>query len=818
MSGQERGTRAPSAGAPAAEKPASPAATPVGPRVVTTCGGCASECAFFATPLSDGSVKVETPVPGHPCGASRLCGRGRRRLSLPQLQDDRVEHPMRRTPDGGFERITWEQAYREIADRLRQMIDEHGPTSLAMTTGVPSYHWRYGQRLLWALGSPNLYTVDAACQASRVTAWLHVLGYSPETDLANTDYVVYFGRSPMDAASVTMADEVRALKRRGARVAVVDPRRNSTVDYADLWLKVRPGHDLAVLLGIAHVLIEEDLYDHDFVERHTTGFDEFARSMTPYDAAWAAREADVPEEQILELARGLGRARPRAVVDCGFHGGLGVAYLNSTQTTRMVALVDALLGAYGKEGGALNPPGDMRLGTLEQWAASGGAPGRTFPRPAEPTAPKVGFDRYPLADPVDGLCTTIGESIEMGQIHGLIAYASNPATGYGNARDWIRMLSKLDLLVAIDIRMSETARIADYVLPEVSYLETDRGVALQGSSLIYRNRVLDLVHPDTRPADRIFCELAGHLGVGRYFDFTPDDLARAQVAPFGVDLDLLRSRGFVDTGARLPPRTGEPVILTPDAKVAFASDLWGAAGLGRTPCWQAPLVEPGADEFRLIGGNNPFASHTSSQALARGSSSPSAAGTGHGDGGEQGEKGGLGSERQAPQAAVDATSGASEEPSAGRPAPGDDGASHDRVPRGMARPRRRQERAHPDYYLSSVWMHRDRARELGISDGDVVEVSSPEGSDRAVAHVTCDLHLSALFTSASPGARSGNHVMSREAVDGKLGVGPLDHTPLRVDQLSGAALTQENVVHVRRVSPQELADEEAARQEGRAGR
>lgn len=769
-SGGAGGAAVPPAGGGAAVPPAG---------VVTTCGGCGADCAFRAFVEPDGRVRAETPVAGHPCEASRLCGRGRRRLALPRLADERVEHPLRRRADGSFERVSWEEAYEGIASRLLGVVKERGPRALALTTGVPSYHWRYAQRFMWALGSPNVYTSDASCEASRLTGWLRTLGYSPESDLANTDFIVYFGRSPMDAASASMADQVRSVRARGAKVVVVDPRRNSTVDHADLWLKVRPGHDLAVLLGIAHVLIEEGLYDADFVASHTTGFDEFAAAMRPYTASWAAREADVPEKDVLAVARGLGRARPRALVDCGFHGGLGVAYANSTQASRMVALVDALLGSYGRVGGSLSPAPEPELGRLDP---------ERFPSPARPAGGKVGADRYPMVDEERGLGTTIAESIELGELGALIAYASNPAAGYGNAREWMDVLERLDLLVAIDIRMSETARIADYVLPEVSFLEADRGVGAAGGALYYRSPVLAPVLPDTRPADRIFRELAQACGVGRFFSFTADDLALAQVAPYvpeGSDpasfLRRLRERGFCETGARPAPRTGEPVILTPDGKIAFASDEWARAGQGRTPCWLPPLVEPrvscGSDQFRLIGGNNPFASHTSSKSLM-------AAGAGGPGGGARGEKPGGAAGGQA------ADGGAA----GGRPR--DDGPAL--VARGV--PGRDLEAGRAA--MAGVWIHEDRAAELGVSEGDVVEVFSPQGSDRAVAHLTRDLHPAALFTTSSPGARSGMHARARAAVAGELGVGPLDHTPLRVDRLSGAALTQENVVRVRKAAPE----------------
>ena len=706
----------------------------------TTCGGCYEDCAFLARVGDGGTLEVSMPVEGHPCCARRLCGRGRRRLSLPELEHDRVTHPLRRVGEGRFERVSWDEAYADIAARIHASIAAAGPNALALTCGVPSYHWRYAQRLLWSLGSPNIYTVDAACEASRLTGWLHTLGYSPESDLANTDYIVYLGRSPMDAASANMAEQVRQARERGATVVVVDPRRNSTVEYASRWLKVRPGHDLALLLGIAHVLVEEGLYDTDFVERHTTGFDEFARAMRPYTPDWAAREADVDAADVIDVARGLAVARPRAVVDCGFHGGLGVAYANSTQTARMIACIDALLGSFGRVGASLNPQAHIELGELDP---------ALFKSPERPALAKTGANRYPMVDPARGLCTTIGESIELGEIRALVAYASNPASGYGNARDWMRMLGGLDVLVTVDIRMSETARISDYVLPEVSYLEADRGVGAMGDALYYRGRVLDVRHPDTRPADRIFSELAQALGVGEYFEFSPDDLARAQVAPFGVDLDELKRTGYASVGAPPQNRTGEPVILAPDGKFPFVSDEWENVGHGRAPKWMPPLVNPGPDEFRLISGNNPFASHTSERVF---------------EGAERSRTGLDYDKEHLPERG--------DKPHA-------PGSSHDA--------------------LHAVWINASRAREMGVCDGDIVEVSSSEGTDRAVAHITDDLHPDALFTTASPGARSGAHARARAAVEGALGVGPLDHTPLRTDALSGAALTQENVVRVRKV-------------------
>ena len=414
------------------------------------------------------------------------------------------------------------------------------------------------------------------------------------------------------------------------------------------------------------------------------------------------------------------------MVDAGFHGGIGIAYANSTQTARAICLVDVLLGCLGHAGGALNPPMPLALGDLDP---------ACFATPLVPREPKMGSERYPLVDPVRGLCTTIGQSILAGDLRGLIVYASNPGAGYGNADAWLGILQQLDLLVTIDIRWSETARASDFVLPDVTYLEAERGVgAVVGRNdarVFYRNAVLPVLHDDTRPGREIFAGLAAACGVGEYFDFTADDLAAAQVAPFGIELAAFKERGWADTGMSLPSRTGEPVIPVDGGKIALASDVWERAGLGRVPGWIAPMVEPGPGMFRLISGNRPFESHTSRRLAAAG----------------------------AAEAGSD---------------------------------------------LDAVQMNADVAARIGIANGEVVELVSDMGRDRVRVETTPYLHPACIFTSAAPGGRSfGAGAGGAQA----LGVGPLDHTPLRWDPITGAALTQENAVRVEKIAPHGDNDE-----------
>ena len=172
------------------------------------------------------------------------------------------------------------------------------------------------------------------------------------------------------------------------------------------------------------------------------------------------------------------------------------------------------------------------------------------------------------------------------------------------------ILQRLDLLVTIDIRWSETARASDFVLPDVTYLEADRGVGtvagVNDARVFYRNAVLPVQHDDTRPGREIFAGLAQACGAGEYFQFTSDDLAAAQVASFGINLDELKERGWADTGVALPSRTGEPVIPLDGGKIALASDVWERAGLGRVPGWIAPMVEPARGCFASLAATVPL--------------------------------------------------------------------------------------------------------------------------------------------------------------------------------------------------------------------
>ena len=192
-------------------------------------------------------------------------------------------------------------------------------------------------------------------------------------------------------------------------------------------------------------------------------------------------------------------------------------------------------------------------------------------------------------------------------------YNSNMAAGYSNTAYLAEALSQLDLMVVVDVQMSETALLADYVLPDTSYLERLELPEFIGGkvpAVALRDQVLEKVHPNTRPVDQIFSELAEACGVGEYFQFSVDELADAQLQTVGLSLETLKKTGTAHFPEKEFSYGSTPKWKTPTEKVQFASEACEKAGLSPYPVWVEPAVMPMGDELRLIGGKQAIHSHT----------------------------------------------------------------------------------------------------------------------------------------------------------------------------------------------------------------
>ena len=259
--------------------------------------------------------------------------------------------------------------------------------------------------------------------------------------------------------------------------------------------------------------------------------------------------------------------------------------------------------------------GPESLAIIQDPRPSGKQYSARFKAPAKPAAKRIGDAEYPLVLPSAGTNVAALQATLEGEIKGLFFYNSNAAKGYAQPKKWTEALEKTDLVVTIDVQMSETAQQSDYVLPEVTYLERLELPEFVGGKKHYvgmRTVALEKIHPETRTCDEIFNGLAEACGVGEYFQFTAEDWAEAQLATVGVSLDQMKKEGVVE----LPDphfEYGVPTFKTASGKFEFKTDKVGEAGLNPVIGWIPRKVTPQSGEFAIVGGKQGIHSHTMTQ-------------------------------------------------------------------------------------------------------------------------------------------------------------------------------------------------------------
>jgi thiosulfate reductase/polysulfide reductase chain A len=571
-------------------------------RIPTFCNGCGNRCSMFAYVKNGRLWKVE----GNPEANGNLgviCPKGHGYLH-DLYNPDRVKGPLKRVGDR-FKPISWEQAYKEIAQKINLILMDAGPQSIFWVNYPQSNHL-YALRLMHALGSPHYFTHGSTCYTARNAGWVTTVGELPSNDLSNSRYIITIGRNPAGAIDLGQVKKIVEAKEKGAKIVVVDPRHSETAILADEWLPIKPGTDLALLLGMINVMVKEELYDKNFVAEKTVGFEQLEDEIVNYPPEWAQRVCEIPAKTIIRITREMAQAKPKALLHRGYHGAFGSQYLNSFQTVRALAIVNSLLGNINRKGGIYFPK-TAHLGELQ-------------PKHPAPELPKVGKSdgtgipgRYPLGSYGDGIAHAIPELALRGELKAGFVYHNNPLRTNPNPKRVIAGYKKLDLLVVIDTVLSETASIAHYVLPESFYLERDEAVDTKHSGKraqvsIQQQAVKPLF--DTRPGTQIIIELAKHLGVGRYFNFNLNEANRLRLKPFGVTLEELKKKGVLFVGENW--KEGFSTLETPSKKVEIHSSTLQKLGFPPIPRWEEPLVSPDPKDphsFRLLHGKQAIHTH-----------------------------------------------------------------------------------------------------------------------------------------------------------------------------------------------------------------
>lgn len=575
-----------------------------GDRVVPSfCELCFWKCGILAH-VKDGRVTKITGNPAHPLSRGRLCPRGTGGIGL--LYDpDRLKKPMIRREKRGqqeFQEVSWEAALDYTAEAMLRIREKHGPEAMALYSH--GYGGSWFKHLLKAYGSANIAAPSyAQCRGPREVAFQLTFGStvgSPENlDLDHSRAIALIGSHLGENMHNTQVQDFSRAIDRGASLIVVDPRYSTAAGKARWWLPIKPGTDLALLLAWMHVLIEEGLYDRDYVEKYTVGFDRLKAHVADKTPEWAFTRTTIRPEVIVETARALGGARPAALVHPGRHV---VWYGDDTQRSRAIAILNALLGSWGRKGGFFIPQAlSLPSYPYTKYAYHPKAP---------PDAPKNSV--YPLADEVlaSGLCMASIPGTAAYDVKGWLVYGTNLIQALPQPDVVQKAIQALDFIAVVDVLPMEIVGWADVVLPEATYLERCDEIDAppwREPFAAVRQPVVEPMY-DSKPGWWIARELALRLGLKDYFPWKDSvEYAMHRVHGAGLSCDEMRRTGVI-RGPRVPVyfEDGlEPSFATPSGKIEIWSQRMEEAGIGGLPDYTPP-EEPPPGMFRLLFGRAPM--------------------------------------------------------------------------------------------------------------------------------------------------------------------------------------------------------------------
>lgn len=314
------------------------------------CGLCHPRCGTLLH-YENGKVVKVTGDPDHPVTRGAICERGR--LMVDHLyHPQRLNHPLKRVGDKGegrWQQISWDQALDEVAAKLSGLRDKYGAETLAFTHGTKrTYHWDC-RRFFNLFGSPNTCGVNTICMCpSYATEFATYGGMIMGSEVPAAKCIVMWGCNASQSSTIGLYPKLVGARKNGAKIIVIDPRRTKEAEKADVWLQIRPGTDLALMLGWIRLIIAENLYDQDFVAKWTVGFEELQEAVESYTLDKVSEITTLPAELIAEAARMYATNRP-AVIPFGL--GLDKQGVNSTQCARGRAIIRAITGNLEVPGG-----------------------------------------------------------------------------------------------------------------------------------------------------------------------------------------------------------------------------------------------------------------------------------------------------------------------------------------------------------------------------------------------------------------------------------------------------------------------------------
>ena len=559
--------------------------------IFTDCTLCYHSCGTVVTVENGRAVKI-SGMKSHPLSKGKLCVKGANALEI-IYSDKRLKKPLKRE-NGEFKEISWDQALDEISEKLTKIKDRYGAESIAAfsgSIGVENYEMSSLVHLfLGAIGSPNFFSVESICYRMRILARQLMFGryFVEEPD---SNLYILWGHNPHES-DFPLKNFIEENLKKGSKLVVIDPKKIPFAEKADLYLKIRPGTDLSLALALINVIIYENLYDKEFVEKYTCGFEELKEHVRQFTPDWAEKITSIKAKDIIKLARLYASVKGASIHQ-------GICTLDQTKNgffnSIAISILQAITGNINISGGwVYSPP--PRLGYFG----------------LKPTKKPLGADEYPLFYELFGKKTSCGvvsvvpDEIEKGKLKTFFVIGGNPLVTMPNSGAFKSAFEKLDLVVVYDLFLTETAKKAHYVLPACSHIEK-WGVAYTYNVchsipfLMLRKKCIEPLY-DSWSEWKFFTELSKRLNLEKYFPWKKEEeFVDSILKPTGFSFDyLLNEKPEGVFYAEKKYEIHDRLFKTSSGKIDLCLKSIEGFGFGSLPRFEEPLNEDLKKDYPLI--------------------------------------------------------------------------------------------------------------------------------------------------------------------------------------------------------------------------
>lgn len=536
--------------------------------------------------VENGTIVEITGLKEHKWNHGRLCVKGRLGVDLVNAPD-RILKPLKRVNDR-WQAIGLDQAYDEICEKIKKIQATWGNRAMSVWKGEALgflTQEALARRFIHAIGSPNYFSNDSECYVGRWLGYALVTGDWATQDFINSKCAVIWGSNP-PYSQPNLTQSILKGRERGGKLIVIDVRLSAIARQADEFVQIMPGTDGALAHGIARQLIKDDTICHSFINKYSFGFDDYAEYVKNFTPERVEKETGVPASTVVHVAREIGECRPKVSI----YAGNGLEHhVNGINNVRAIACLDGLLGNLDHRGGNFTAE-KPSLGELTLYEE----------KPLRHLDP-IGADEYPVLYDFRYECHTMTaiDTILSGEpypLKGMILGGANPVLTNPNSKKVVEALKALDLFVVREIFMTETAELADYVLPASTYLENSELHCHPIHQIISLSKEI-VTFPNCDNDYAFWKKLAARLGVEEYFPWNDkDELNVWLLKDTGITIDKLLGH---PEGYQYAPRRYEKYkehdLPTPSGKFEFVSNYLKDQGYPYLPEYIPPTYVSSPD-------------------------------------------------------------------------------------------------------------------------------------------------------------------------------------------------------------------------------